>query len=207
MLKSFPIIALSFILFSCGKSQSSQNFRPYLIGSCEGCEAIFEYGDKILNYIDTLPDYRKDGEKIIFRGRVFQHDGLSPAPGVILYIYHTNQDGIYEARAGAQGWELRHGWIRGWTKTDSLGQYEFHSLKPGTYPDNSEPAHIHLTILQADGGYYWLDGLYFQGDPLLKDVELHPTNPRGGSVGVFRYADNLKTWLCERNIILEKNIK
>ena len=48
-----------------------------------------------LNEIDTFPDFTSDANKMLVSGRVFLPDGKTPAPGVVVYAYHTNQQGIY----------------------------------------------------------------------------------------------------------------
>ena len=135
------------MISSCGTSQN-QNSPQLVGGPCEGCEAIFEYGDRKLTSVDTLPDFSLSELKIKITGTIFQNDHITPANDVILYIYHTNQQGIYATEGGEKGWAEQHGYIRGWVKTDSNGKYIFYTLRPGIYPNISSPAHIHLTILE-----------------------------------------------------------
>jgi protocatechuate 3,4-dioxygenase beta subunit len=189
---------------ACSQPLEQQNAR--LIGHCEGCEAVFEYGDKTLNSLDTLPDFHLNGQKIKVTGTVYQPDGRTPAKDIIIYIYHTNQQGIYENKFGKTNWERRHGYIRGWVKTEANGRYTFYTLKPGTYPDGSEPAHIHITILEPDGKYYWLDSYHFEGDPLLTAKESSPEYPRGGNSGLLKLKKMDNIWVGKRNIILGKNV-
>nr|WP_240699385.1 hypothetical protein [Spirosoma sordidisoli] len=66
-------------------------------------------------------------------GTVYKADGKTPAPGVVLYVYHTDQTGRYVARQGARGWERRHGSLRGWMRTNEQGEYKFVTL-PGSLP-------------------------------------------------------------------------
>ena len=40
----------------------------------------------------------------------------------------------------------RHGYIRGWMKTNEKGQYRFYTLKPASYPNSTAVKHIHPTI-------------------------------------------------------------
>ena len=202
----FSLIILISVLFftSCA---NSQDFNPRLVGGpCEGCEAIFEYGDKILSAVDTLPDFGDQGQKLKVTGIIYQNDGKTPAEGVILYVYHTNQKGLYATKGDETGWGLRHGYIRGWVKTGKDGRYEFYTLKPGTYPTRSEPAHIHPTILEPDGKYYWLGSYLFEGDPLLTKEHLNQKSPRGGSQGVVSLRKSGDIYIAERNFILGKNI-
>ena len=72
--------------------------------------------------MDTLPDFYEQGLKIKVTGTIKQNDGITPAEGVILYIYHTDQAGIYSTKGGETEWAKRHGYIRGRVKTDSNGK-------------------------------------------------------------------------------------
>ncbi|MBE9583338.1 intradiol ring-cleavage dioxygenase [Mucilaginibacter sp. JRF] len=157
-----------FIILTLGLATQTLKAQHQLKGGpCEGCEAVFEYGNKQLNPIDTLPDYDRPGPKLKLTGTIYQSDGKTPATNVILYIYHTNQAGLYARTANATGWARRHGELRGWIKTDRSGRYIFYTLKPGTYPSRSEPAHIHATIFEPNGKYYYIEEWHFKGDALL----------------------------------------
>ena len=159
---------LSLFLLACGEQSAQEPPQAKLAGGpCEGCEAIFEYGNKKLKPVDTLSDFSSNGPKLKVTGHIYMPDGKTPAVNVILYIYHTDQLGLYRHRTDATGWEKRHGSIRGWIKTDRSGSYAFYTLKPGTYPSRSEPAHIHATLLEPNGNYYYLKEWHFKNDPLL----------------------------------------
>lgn len=199
------LVALFICVTFC--SECRGQMAPRLVGGpCEGCEAIFEYGNKELSSSDTLPDFQEEGVKMKVKGTVFKGDGRTPAGEVILYVYHTDQDGHYTPDEDASGWARRHGSIRGWVKTSSDGQYAFYTLKPGAYPDGSEPAHIHFTILEPDGKYYWLQSSHFAGDPRLKEDEASPDRPRGGYSGVLHLVREGALWVGTRNIILGMNV-
>lgn len=204
--KSLIALSLSVLLSPCIRAQTWNKGVKLVGGPCEGCEAIFENGNMELYSIDTLPDFKDKGRKIKVTGTLYQKDGKTPAKGVILYIYHTDQNGIYATKGGETGWAKRHGYIRGWIKTDEDGKYTFYTLKPGTYPSRSTPAHIHLTILEPNGKYYWLGSYHFEGDSLLTDKEISPESPRGGSSGLLSLRKEGNLWIGERDFILGKNI-
>ncbi|MDH4069829.1 MAG: intradiol ring-cleavage dioxygenase [Ignavibacteria bacterium] len=175
-------------------------------GPCEGCEAVFEYGDRTLAPVDTLPDFHDEGPKIRISGTIYRPDGTTPAAGVILYVYHTDQGGIYPRKEGDTGWARRHGYIRGWVKTGKDGRYTFYTLKPGTYPSRNAPAHIHPTILEPDGKYYWITDFYFNDDPLLSGEQRSPRAPRGGTVGVLKLEEENGLLVGYRDIVLGRNV-
>lgn len=201
---NYLFITLLSLLTQCAQSQNHQ--APYLVGSCEGCEAILEYGDRKLDAVDTLPDFSGEGTRLKVTGTVYQGDGKTPAADVILYVYHTNQDGIYAPAADAEGWARRHGAIRGWMKTNARGEYTFYTLRPGAYPNGAEPEHIHITILEPDGAYYWLGSYHFADDPLLTERERNPRTPRGGSSGLLHLRRVGDLMIGHRDIVLGKNV-
>lgn len=198
---------LILLLSACANSQQQTTQNNRLVGGpCEGCEALFEYGSKPLRAVDTLPDFAEATNKIKVTGTVFKSDGKTPAAGVILYVYHTNAGGVYATKGNEEGWARRHGYIRGWVKTGTDGRYTFYTFKPGTYPTRDAPAHIHLTVQEPDGKYYWLHDYHFEGDPLLTGRELNPTAPRGGSNGLLRLQNEGNILVGRRDIVLGKNV-
>jgi protocatechuate 3,4-dioxygenase beta subunit len=204
-MKASLLILFSILWFLIYPGQEYRGAR-LVGGPCEGCEAIFEFGTRQLFPVDTLIDFGKAGPKVKLAGTVFQSDGRTPAEGVILYIYHTNQKGIYPVRGDETGWARRHGYIRGWILTDKKGQYTFYTLRPGTYPSRNEPAHIHITVLEPDGKYYWISSYYFDDDPQLSEIDRTSSlNARGGS-GILQLERSDDLWVGKRDIVLGKNV-
>jgi protocatechuate 3,4-dioxygenase, beta subunit len=174
-------------------------------GGCEGCEAIYEYADKELTPIDTLPKFQSNEPKLKITGTVFKKDGKTPAENVIVYIYHTNRKGIYETKGSETGWAKRHGFVRGWVKTGNDGKYTFYTFRPAAYPNGSEPEHIHITVKEPDKNEYYLDDYLFDDDTLLTQIKRNKLNNRGGS-GIMKPIKENGILFSERNIILGKNI-
>lgn len=100
------------------------------------------------------------GERIKINGTIFQEDGKTPAPNVLIYFYHTDIDGFY----GKSNEEHRHGRFRSWVLTDKKGRYEFTSIKAGQYPQRTDPAHIHFTLTSLNLQEYWTEDIWFEGD-------------------------------------------
>lgn len=206
MRQTITAILTTLLLSACANAQQ-QPAAPQLVGGpCEGCEAVLEYGDRILNAVDTLPDFDEPGPKVKISGTIYESDGTTPAEGVILYVYHTDQEGRYATRGDETGWGKRHGYIRGWMKTGKNGRYTFYTLKPGVYPNRSAPAHIHPTILEPNGKYYWLGSYHFAGDPLLTEAEMDPEAPRGGSSGLLELEKEGELLVGTRDFVLGRNI-
>lgn len=186
-------------------AQDNKALTKAVGGPCEGCEAIFEYGKLQLNSIDTLPLFAETDPKLRISGTVFQKDGKTPAKDVILYIYHTNRQGIYQTKGDETGWARRHGFIRGWIKTDNTGRYTFYTFRPGSYPDRSEPEHIHITVKEPERNEYYLDDFVFKDDPLHKTSEKKSYRNRGGS-GVVKPVLKDGMLNIQRDIVLGHNI-
>lgn len=202
IMKNLVILFFIIGIQACGQTQN--NYK--LVGNaCEGCEAVLEFGNRKLNAVDTLPLFEQTNPKIKVSGTVYKPDGITPAEGVILYLYHTNRDGIYPTRGDEKGWARKHGYIRGWVKTDQNGEYTFYTFKPGSYPTGTETAHIHITVLEPDGRYYWIGSYLFHDDPLRKDRHISKT-PRGGSNGILKLKKDGNLLAGSRDIILGKNI-
>ena len=197
-------------LTSCSQNNSTKNakqeYKTHIGGSCEGCEAIYESPVPFeqLKNVDTLPDFNDPGPKIEISGIVYQNDGKTPAADVVLYVYHTDQKGVYPARGNEKGWAKRHGYIRGWVKTDKNGSYSFYTLVPASYPNSKNPKHIHPTIKETDKNEYWIDEYLFEGDPHLQ-YEKSDRPPRGGN-GIIKPHMQDGMLRATRNIILGLNV-
>jgi protocatechuate 3,4-dioxygenase, beta subunit len=206
----FSSIALLLSLASCaqGTNKPEKTSGPHVGGSCEGCEAIYESPvafEKLSNLV-WLPDWKEKGPKLAINGVVYKSDGKTPAPGVIIYVYHTDQKGIYPSKGDETGWAKRHGYLRGWMKTNEKGEYKFFTLRPVPYPGRNFPAHIHVTIKEPGKNEYYIDEYVFDDDPLLTEIERKKVENRGGN-GIIKLKEVEKDFFkSERNIYLGKNI-
>ena len=184
----------------------SVNDEKVVGGPCEGCSAVHEYGSKKLSWFDTLPDYKDNGPKMEVSGTIYNRDGKTAAGNVVLYIYHTDQNGEYPTKGSETGWGKRHGFIRGWIKTDATGKYKFLTLRPGAYPGRQNPKHIHATIKEPGYGEYWIDEFLFDDDPILSPNERSLQKKRGGN-GIIKLTKNPNGQLtAHRDIVLGLNI-
>lgn len=206
MKKLLTCVAFFLLMLACEAQQKNAlEGKARLVGGpCEGCEALYEWGDKKLSPVDTLPDFREEGPKLKITGNIYQKDGKTPARNVILYIYHTDQKGVYPTKGDETGWAKRHGYLRGWIKTAEDGRYTFYTLRPGAYPDRAEPAHIHATVKEPGVSEYYLSDYLFDDDPLLENTSPEGS-PRGGS-GIVSLKKGNDVSIAERDIILGLNI-
>ena len=207
--KKFKVFYLLLLLCLSGFQTCNAQLRESKIhpvgGPCEGCQAIYEYGNRELFPVDTLPGFESNEPKLRISGVVFAKDGKTPAENVILYIYHTNREGIYQTNGTETGWDKRHGFIRAWVKTGKDGRYAFYTFRPAPYQDGSEPEHIHLTVKEPGINPYYLDDFFFEDDPLLSPEKISNLENRGGS-GIVKPVWNDGILTVHRDIVLGKNI-
>ncbi len=193
------LVALLLLLPVAAAAQS----RPDLF-QCEGCEAIHEHSFDGLSWFTTIPGPGEPGDKLILSGTVFQADGRTPAAGVVVYAYHTNTQGAYPTRGDERGWARRHGYLRGWVKTNAQGEYRFETIRPGGYPGRPDPAHIHVIVKEPDRREYWIDEVVFEDDPRVSARYRNAQRYRGGS-GIIRLTrDPTGAWTGRRDITLER---
>jgi len=200
-----PLIILCIFIISCAESQERKTTVQKIGGPCDGCEAIYEYGSKTLNSVDTLPGFSSAKEKIKISGIVYQIDGKTPAKDILMYAYQTNEKGIYPKKSSSTGFESRHGYIRGWVKTNAQGAYTIYTFRPASYPNTSIPQHIHITVKEPEKNEYYIDDFYFDDDPNLTDRIRNRSNFRAGS-GIVKLLKVDGMYEVKRDIILGKNI-
>jgi protocatechuate 3,4-dioxygenase beta subunit len=213
LLFALAVFLVSNVACSQHSTKKTAQLNIHVGGPCEGCEAIHESPvpfDSLKN-LTWLPDWNDkerlpDGRerKLAVNGVVYKTDG-KPAANVIIYVYHTDQSGIYAKKGNEKGWGKRHGYIRGWLRTNEKGEYTFFTLRPGAYPGRQAPEHIHVTIKEPDKNEYWIDEYVFDDDPLLTDKERRSCQDRGGS-GILKMEHVGNILKAQRNIYLGKNI-
>lgn len=208
MKKIIPLLLIFITHGACSQNTAAKkdNTGPKVGGTCEGCEAIYEcpVAFDSLSNLCWLPDWNDKGAKLAVNGVVYTNDG-KPAAGVVIYIYHTDQTGKYPVKGNETGWGKRHGYLRGWMKTNERGEYKFFTLKPAPYPGRNDEAHIHITIKEPGKNEYWIDEYVFDDDPLLTSEKRKRLENRGGS-GILKTKDVGPMLKAERNIYLGKNI-
>jgi protocatechuate 3,4-dioxygenase beta subunit len=200
-MKTLTAIALLSITIACAQTKQDRQ-----VGTrCEDCEMMFDGMPTTLTSSTTIASSAEPGERMVITGTIYKADGKTPAPDVILYVYHTDAKGIY-APAPDQKMAIRHGHLRGWIKTDASGKYMLNTIRPGAYPSNRAAQHIHPIIKEPGLSIYWIDEYLFDDDPLLTDNEKNHQEKRGGS-GIIHLTKNTQgVWIGQRDIILGLNI-
>jgi protocatechuate 3,4-dioxygenase beta subunit len=150
----------------------------------------------------TLSKKSDNDEPLIISGTVFESDGATPAPNILIYFYHTDSDGFYNRKLPG---EPLHGHFRGWLLTDQKGRYELSTFKPAPYPNRDNPAHIHMTLTSKTRKEESIDNIWFEGDPLItSEMKRKQMTGKGGfdpivkleksAGGILRGVRNIQLW-------------
>lgn len=213
-MRNYPNLAFSILvlLASCSPGEGNAQTqdvtnKPRVGGPCEGCEAMYENKTDFtkLSWQLTLPGYDQRGPKLHLTGVVYKADGKTPAPGIILYFYHTDQTGVYPV-GNETGWGRRHGYIRGWLRTNEKGEYSLRTLKPAGYPNRGAAAHIHCIVKEDNLNEYYVGDFLFEDDPLLSSEEKANTHVPGGN-GVLKLQQKDGFLYAQRDIYLGRNVR
>jgi protocatechuate 3,4-dioxygenase beta subunit len=114
-----------------------------------------------------IADRKEPGARLLLSGTIYGADG-KPAPGVKMFLYHTDAEGYYSRPAS----DPRRSRLRGTVWSDSHGRYAFDTVKPGHYAGVSQPPplHIHVHLEPPRLADHWVESFYFEGDE-----HLHPS--------------------------------
>lgn len=185
---------LFFVAFGSGSAAAKPG------SDCEWCGA--HEAPQALAPETTIAGPEEPGRRLVLTGTVYEPDGQTPAPGVLLYVYHTNAEGIYPTRGDETGNARRHGYLRSWVVTDAAGRYTVRTVKPGSYPGGDEPAHIHMTVKQPGRDEDWIDSVLFEGDPKITPQVRERQTGRGGDAIVELEEQADGTLQAGRDVIL-----
>lgn len=208
--RSLLLTAFSAIAASCRAQANRQTATTAKqlrrVGAqCESCEGIYEGMPKNPSWQTAIADAKEPGEQMEISGVIYKSDGKTPAPDVILYVYHTDAKGLYSPAPDATGNARRHGHLRGWMKTNSRGEYKFTSIRPVSYPESRNPQHIHPILKEPDTNEYWIDEYIFEDDPFVTKEHRARLRNAGGS-GLIRLTRQNGVWVGRRDIILGLNV-
>jgi len=146
------------------------------------------------------------GEPLIMSGVIYSPDGRTPLEGINLWVYHTDATGNYSTSGG----DNRNTRLHGLMRTNAEGRYEFHTIKPVSYPGRTIPAHIHAYVSGPGYPEYWIDEYLFEGDPFITDeIRKKQSSGQGrfasivklerGADGILRGVRDIKIEHCSNN--------
>ncbi|MFN3300652.1 MAG: hypothetical protein ACK41Z_10720, partial [Sediminibacterium sp.] len=174
-------------------------------GDCEGCELMYVGMPKTISSEHTSIGWTEGKQKLILTGKVFHVDGKTPASDVVIYYWHTDDNGLYSSDNQTPKQAKEHGKLRGWVKSDKSGNYTIKTSRPAAYPNDNIPQHIHLSIKEPNINEYYAD-LYFDDDPLyLNHKKKYGKLDRAGTE-ILRIVLDSNIQIAEHNITLGLNI-
>ncbi len=146
----------------------------------------------------TITSRGEPREPLDMTGIVYLSDGKTPAAGYTLFVYHTGADGYYNHPNNV--FQPR---LYGYMKTGADGRYEFRTIMPGHYPDNSEPAHIHVHVFGPNYRERFLPEFWFDGDSLLKPSDYAQSKGMGDFAPIVKLSHGADgVWHGTRNFRL-----
>ncbi len=204
-----------FLLFICSaiisckgqiRNTSQAKTNKIVGGGCEGCELMYVGMPKVILSESSTIGWTDGNQKLILRGKIFQIDGITPAQNVIVYYWHTDEQGLYSSDNQTPEKAGRHGKLRGWVKSDERGNYTIKTSRPAAYPNENIPQHIHLSIKEPNIANEYYADLYFDDDALyLGHKKKYGKADRTGTE-ILRILLDGKIQIAEHNIVLGLNI-
>lgn len=196
-------------LASCADLPALATLDPDPTGCIECVGAYEGMPANILSRARIAPE-NADGEPLTIAGRAVGPDG-TPRSGVIVYAFQTDATGIYPMPALPRSTHSQsHGEFRGWALTDAEGRYTFDTIRPGGYPDQGEPQHIHMVVIEPGCGMYFVEDIHFADDPRLGNLseEQLPNYFTGvfGSGITTPELDSAGTWRITRDLYLGRGL-
>lgn len=204
-MKFISTLVVLALIISNGCAQKQSYTLNQVGGPCEDCQMMFDGIPESITSIGTMVTPGEPGEPMVIRGIIFKKDGRTPAADVILYVYQTDNRGLY-TKGKNQTQAVRHGHIRGWVRSNIKGEYEIKTIRPASYPESKNPQHIHPIIYEPGKGYYWIDEYMFEDDSLLTASIKTKVSNRGGSGIVKLTKDKDGVWQGRRDIVLGLNV-
>lgn len=206
-MQRFILLFITLNFFNCHGQSDRQTAHTIknVGGPFETGEFIYIGMPENIRSVDTSAGWHQNGQKLLITGTIFKRDGKTPAPDVVLYYYHTDINGYYADREGLDRRVVRHGYIRGWVKSDDAGKYSIYTVRPAPYPNSNFSAHIHPTIKEPNINEYYIDEFVFDDDILLTAENRAALENRGGS-GILKVINNGDLQIAEHDIILGLNI-
>jgi protocatechuate 3,4-dioxygenase, beta subunit len=142
------------------------------------------------------------GQRILVFGRVLDSNGR-PVPDALVEVWQANAAGRY--RHVVDNWPAPldpHFDGLGRVVTDSLGRYEFLTIKPGAYPWGNHhnawrPAHIHFSLFGRAFTQRLVTQMYFPGDPLFWQDPIFnaiPPSARHRAIATFELDRTQDNW-------------
>lgn len=205
------LILLFFIIsVSCGNKFQQIEEVKNIAGKdpCESPDADIECNFKNApddpGYIMNILSDTEPGIKISIEGQILKEDGKTPYPEILIYAYQTDSTGLYTKAGNETGVQKWHGRLHGWCKTNVNGRYIINTIRPGKYPSNDFPAHIHWAIREPDGKMQYLNDFVFSDDNHVTEEYISKPYYKTGDIGVLKLSKNKKGIMSATRITVLK---
>ena len=149
--------------------------RPLTLSERTGPPRVDLFHDAVQDPLDLSKAAagapRATGQLIQISGRLTDEDG-SPLAGAVIEIWQANSAGKYVHDADRHPAPIDPNFTgEGRLVTDSEGNFQFLSIKPGAYPVLESgwwwrPPHIHFSILARSWMDRFVTQIFFPGEPL-----------------------------------------
>jgi protocatechuate 3,4-dioxygenase beta subunit len=126
-----------------------------------------------------------------------------PVAGALIYVFHADAKGYYMPGRAMDEQNAR---LFGYMKTGMDGRYEFRTIRPGGYPLQPIPQHIHMLVTAAgyrDHACRSTCQLVFDDDPRMTP-EWHQWAKAGGNPVLSVMRDQNGMQRCVYEIVLHK---
>ena len=195
------------LLLLAATSAFAQRHREPVVGlPCEGCEAVFDGMPNQMNSRTRIAAKSEPGVPMIVVGKALNSQE-QPQSGIIIYAYQTNAKGIYPESSAVRDFETRRqGTLRAWVRTDAAGRYAFDTIRPGSYPADDIPEHIHFHVIEPGCSTYYIDDIMFTDDPKLTPKQIKRIAKNRGGNGISTPLRKDGVWYVIRDIHLGQNI-
>lgn len=205
-------VFMNLMYISCKQNSTppyeNQRITQTKIDSCDDPDAnvhcCFVNMHQIPIDIMVIADNNVEGDRLVITGTIYKSDGKTPFPNILIYAYQTDSTGHYSKTGNEKGIQKWHGQLHGWCKTGTDGQYKIISIRPGAYPDNKFPAHIHAAIKTTNGKAFYITDFVFKGDSLVNDNYISSLPKMQGGTGIIQLKKENNTWIGQRNIVLSE---
>jgi protocatechuate 3,4-dioxygenase beta subunit len=114
------------------------------------------------------------GQRIRIKGVMLDKKDKSPLANQLFYFYHTMSSGYY-------GENTDKAKLFGYLRTNKNGTFEIQTIKPGGYPGEKFPAHVHVEVYGPEGQAIFGTEFQFADDPRM-DKEMEATSLRHGNL-------------------------
>ncbi|TGV01541.1 dioxygenase family protein [Flavivirga rizhaonensis] len=163
---------------------------------------IYDYSEKQLNNVDTIPDYASKKNKLKITGTIYESDGITPAKNVLLFIHQADEHGNFELKRHNKKRYVHH---RGWIRTDADGHYTFYTFVPGKYIYGNELKQILPIVKEPGKPEYKIATYLFDDDPLLNDKR-SKVKRADVSNRILKLDKKEGLYVAKRDIVLGKEV-